>query len=212
MGGGCGKKRCYIFPLGSILKEMKTAHPFSIDFIFLYICIAIIAWMGASYYIEARTDSSYAETKRVRVGYEVRDYTEGKFVGREVLMESILDLWMSAKALKTELRDLGVEILDYPFFVRRNADGKSFVYAKAKAGAVVDVEGFDIVNLSQDTAYLEFRWYPTSRKFDAAHADINRSLVNEGVLYNTSEVWMEVRSPWYVIPFMAHNGVFMPIE
>jgi len=168
--------------------------------------------MGLSYFLEQRFDGSYAHTNRVRAGYELRDYEGVKLVGMSVQNTSWANSWLLAKSVKENLDQKGLEVRSYPFFIRDTQNERKIFFILENAPETDIVSGVELVRFSSDVAFSGFLWYPTQKSIHTEYARIFSALEEEGSLDISNEAWTEVKSPWYIIPFMMHNGVFIPFN
>jgi len=184
---------------------------FSLDFILLYVCLILIGWMMSSYYIDSTIDTSNATTLRVRAGYEVREYEPGVMIGRKVSGASFA-MWSDVARLKKDLTARSIEYTPYPFYLKTDDNGSvSAFFVVQKGSSVADTTGFELSPPLQNVAFTEFLWYPTEGKRAYYKAHIEKALEADGTTYDKQTYWTEVKDPWYVIPFMMHNGVFVRI-
>ena len=126
---------------------MKLHKLYSLDFIFLYVCIFLVAWMGLSYFLEQRFDGSYAHTNRVRAGYELRDYEGVKLVGMSVQNTSWANSGESdAKVIAVPVKDARWdEVQDLEDINKHTLKEMEHFFTTYKGieGKVVTINGFE---------------------------------------------------------------------
>ena len=203
---------------------MISRKYFSIDFIFLYISILLIAWMLGSYYVDKQIDNSYATTIRVRPGFEERQYTSNLMIGKEISSSSLFDVYKSSYDLKNDFQSKKIDVVDYPFFLLKDSNKRTFLYFILKGDQTsndishfnIDISGgtnsFSLSYLPNKSAFNEFRWLPTLNEQSKVANDLFKTLDESSMSYNKDHLFFEIRSPWYVIPFMMHNGVFADLD
>lgn len=168
--------------------------------------------MSLSFWVNNQIDNDYAATIKIRSGYEVRDYTKGIWIGKEIAFDKAL-WWKEIDEVKDDLLAANVEFVEYPYFIRQNKDGSHEVFFDVVKGSHVEsFEGFSVAFPLTNTAFTEFKWYPTKGAISKAIENMHEGLSMHNVKINTEETWIEVRNPYYTIPFMMKSGVFVDIN
>jgi len=143
---------------------------------------------------------------------EVRDYKSEYIIGKEINFSNY-KFWFEIDDIKNELKENNIEIIEYPFYLQFEKGGRSKVFFDIKNGQPVkSVDGFVLNKKNTDVAYVGFNWYPTKRNQSKTLKKIDQILDSSKISYDDSVYWVEVVAPMKVVPFMAHNGVFVHLK
>ncbi len=183
---------------------------FTLDYIFLYICLILILWMYLSYCAVNDIPRDNMSIERISGALEVRDYKKGNIIGKEIVFSNF-GFWSEVKKVKKELSENGIKLVEYPYYLYFAKDGKTSVYFYSEETTKYP-DGFEVLGNLEDTAYVGFNWYPTENNQKKTLEKIDRILGSSSIGYDKNGYWVEVVAPPYIIPFMAHNGVFVPMK
>lgn len=184
----------------------------TVDYVFFYISLILIAWMLASNFVNKKVDDSYAVTLKARAGYEVREYTAGMYIGDEIEFNEKF-WWKEIDDIKNKLYQMEIEFFEYPYFIRYNFNGTKEVFFRLKNNSAIDfMDTLSVAFPLRDAAFIDMYWYPTKKSIEKTKNKLMNALDQSDVSYNQDQYWVEIKSNQYVIPFMMQNGVFIDIK
>jgi len=164
--------------------------------------------MYLSYSLNSDTSKAYMAIREINGPLEIRDYRAKSWVGGEVEFTNYLFV-KEVDRVRDEVLAQNIEVDKFPYFLQFK-DGKTYVFFNVnKDYVILNTEDLIIKTPPVDTVYMGFNWHPTKRNSKSTYEKIKKVLEDSNMNFNDGEYFVEVTAPLKVIPFMAHNGVFI---